>query len=288
MKLLLVLTGESYRSGVQMSRTRGTINYIERQVLASLSHINLINKIKDKYTIDTDVVINTYKLNENDDNELINIYKKNSVNLIGSKFNNSIFPNENSFLNNVYDDVNNLYINNDNYDFVLFIRIDLYLKNFFIENINFDNNKIKFIHIDSNIDVNNEHIPSVCHQIMIYPKKFFYTLTEKIIYNETHGIYKKLINNNINKNEIKFFINTIHVCSTDLGWNPFYVNVGRKYSCGYNTNLDCQQTVNYIYDENNDKFVLNKEQSVERWNNYIINEEKNENDGISQIVNFGY
>lgn len=30
MKLLLVLNGESYRSGSQMTRTRGTSNYYER------------------------------------------------------------------------------------------------------------------------------------------------------------------------------------------------------------------------------------------------------------------
>jgi len=46
MKLLLVLNGESYRSGHQMTRTRATGNYIERQMLAQKSHIKLINHIK--------------------------------------------------------------------------------------------------------------------------------------------------------------------------------------------------------------------------------------------------
>ena len=45
MKLLLVLNGESYRSGSQMTRERGTKNYVERQFLECNSHIKLINEI---------------------------------------------------------------------------------------------------------------------------------------------------------------------------------------------------------------------------------------------------
>ena len=73
MSLLLVLWGESYRSGKQMSRTRGTNNYVERQLLASSSHINLINNLKTQH--ETDVFINTYELNIRDDSNLLNYSK---------------------------------------------------------------------------------------------------------------------------------------------------------------------------------------------------------------------
>ena len=46
MKLCIVFWGESYRSGSQMTRLRGTNDYIKRQILASKSHISLINILK--------------------------------------------------------------------------------------------------------------------------------------------------------------------------------------------------------------------------------------------------
>lgn len=110
MKLLLVLNGESYRSGSQMTRTRGTSNYYERQMLASMSHIKMINAIKYKYDIDTDVLINTYTLNDNDDNKLIDIYKSNNVNIVRSNFHKHLFNCEHDMLNNNYDNTIDLHL----------------------------------------------------------------------------------------------------------------------------------------------------------------------------------
>jgi hypothetical protein len=93
-KLLLCLWGESYRSGPQLSRTRGTNNYSERQLFASQSHIDLIEQIKTTFDISTDIFINSYKLNDTDDNILINFYKNNNVNLIKYNFYNEVFPGE--------------------------------------------------------------------------------------------------------------------------------------------------------------------------------------------------
>ena len=93
MSLLIVFWGESYRSGGQISRTRGTQNYIERQLIASKSHIDMINKLKYNYEID--VFINTYKLNISDDNNLINFYIENSRKQI---FNSKIILNKLNYI----------------------------------------------------------------------------------------------------------------------------------------------------------------------------------------------
>jgi hypothetical protein len=130
-RVLLVLTGESFRSGLQMSRIRGTGDYINLQKKASTSHINLINTIKNTYS--TDILINTYALNNVDDTFLLNFYKTN-CNVIKSNFHEKLFNNEIDMLNNTYDNIQTII---DNYDYILFIRIDLYLKKFFIENLTF-------------------------------------------------------------------------------------------------------------------------------------------------------
>jgi len=271
MKLLLVLNGESYRSGEQMSRKRGTNNYIERQILACNSHIKLINSIKDKYNIDTDVIIQTYKLNEIDDNNLINLYKDNNINIISVNFLPFLCNCEIDFLNLTYDKINE---NLSNYDFCLLVRIDLYLKYFYIENIIFYD-KIRFPHIDSNIDVtfsNSTSTFKVGHAIIYYPKKFFNVIKNKIIYNSTHEIYKNLIENNIHHSEIDFCVNTLHICTTDLASNPIYCQVGRKYVTRWDYISENKQYF-YLYDKFLNNIVFNKELTQIKWNSYNNYEE---------------
>lgn len=212
-----------------MTRTRGTQNYIERQRIASSSHVNLIKKLKNN---EIDVFINTYKLNPADDNELLNVYIQNNINVIKNTFHERIFENEELFLNNMYDNTVEL-MTKKNYDYVIYLRIDLYLKVFFIENIVLDPNQIQFSHIDNNVDKNSKHHFYVCHSIIIFPKRFCDLFYNKVIYNTTHGIYNNIIDSGMDKNLIHFMVKTLHICSTDLGWNPLYIQVGRKYKLLY-------------------------------------------------------
>jgi hypothetical protein len=283
MKLLLVLNGESYRSGSQMTRTRGTGNYYERQMLASMSHINLINAIKYKYDIDTDVIINTYSLNENDDNKLINIYKSNNINIVRSNFHKHLFNCEHDLLNNNYDNTIDFLNENYNYDYIFYVRIDMYLKKYLLENISFKSDKIIFSHIDSNIP-SNGCIP-VYHGMFIIPRKFFYIIHNRIIYNTHHEIYNKILKNNISRDNFEFMIDTLHVCSSDLGWNPLYIQVGRFYKIEYNIHLPFQNKCNYYYDNQNNTFVLDHDKTINYWNNYIRIRELDENNYVKSIFN---
>jgi|694.fasta_scaffold79452_4 hypothetical protein len=260
MKLLLVLNGESYRSGNQMSRYRGTKNYIERQFLACKSHVKLINVIKDKYNIDTDLIIHSYKLNETDDNNLINYYKNHNINIISVTFLPSICENEKKFLNLTYDKINEHLFR---YDGCLLIRIDLYLKEFYIQNFVFDD-KIRFPHIDLNHTINITKKFPVCHVFIYYPKKYFHVIENKIVYNSTHEIYENLITQNIHNSEIDFCINTIHLCTTDCQSNPLYCQIGRKYVANYYFN----ENTFYLYDKELNQLVFNKELTYKKWEEY--------------------
>jgi hypothetical protein len=280
-KILLVLWGESYRSGPQMTRTRGTGNYIKSQLFASKSHVDMIDKIKKIYNLDTDVFIDSYKLNDVDDDSLITFYKD-KTNVIQHTLHPCLFESEISFLNDMYDRVRLLNID-ETYSHILFVRIDIYLKRFFIQNIHFGD-KIQFAFIDSNLDIphtNASKLKNICQQIVIYPNSFFYVIHDKIIYNATHYIMNNLINNKISENSIEYLVNTFHVCSTDLGWNPLFVQVGRKYNLNYRVDERLwQSTVNHVFDNQTKLIVFNPEKSIDYWNKYKETEEAEENDEI--------
>lgn len=283
MKLLLVLNGESYRSGSQMTRTRGTSNYYERQMLASMSHIKMINAIKYKYDIETDVLINTYTLNDNDDNKLIDIYKSNNVNIVRSNFHKHLFNCEHDLLNNNYD--NTIDLNNTHeYDYIFYVRIDFFLKKYLIDIVSFNSEKICFSHMDSNQSLNVNDI-KVCHGMFIIPKKFFCVIYNRIIYNSTHQMYINLLKNNISRDNVEFMVNTSHICSSDVGWNPLYIQVGRFYRIEYNIQLPLQHTCSHYYDNQKKIFVFDHDKTINYWNNYIRISELDENNYVKSIFN---
>jgi hypothetical protein len=262
---LLVLWGESYRFGGQMTRGRGGGDYFKRQQIASKSHIGLIKVINEKFNMKTKVFINTYKLNDTDDEKLRNFYSGEDIIY---NFYETLFDSEHTMLNNTYDVVNKIISNND-FKFILFVRIDLYLKKYFIKNVTFDDRYIKFAHIDSIIDINRVDKYNICQQIVLYPKKYFYTITNKIIYNATHEIRDKLIECNVPRNDIKYFVNTLHICSTDLGWNPLYIQVGRGNCVKYEKNMLGIQNMDYYYDEDKCIFIKDYDKTILFWKSQI-------------------
>jgi hypothetical protein len=83
-----------------------------------------------------------------------------------------------------------------------------------------------------------------------------------------NDLSKKILDSGININSIKFMLNTLHSCSTDLGWNPLYIQVGRNYILLYNILFGSEK---YIYDDNH-KLVLDYEKSIKLCNEYLNKE----------------
>jgi hypothetical protein len=257
--------GESYRFGSQTTRGRGVGDYFKRQQVASKSHTELIKVINEKFNMKAKVFINTYKLNDDADEKLRNFYSGEDIiyNFYGT-----LFDSECTMLNNTYTVVNKI-ISNNNFNFILFVRIDLYLKKYFRNTLSFDDRFIKFAHIDSQIDINCFNKYSICQQIMLYPKKYFNTIINKIVYNATHGIRDKLIQSGVSISDIKYFINTLHVCSTDLGWNPLYIQVGRNNCVKYEKNITETQNIDYYYDDNACIFIKDCNKTIFFWKSQI-------------------
>lgn len=260
--ILIILTGESYRSGEQTTRTRGTDNYKLRQLLASKSHVSLANKLsKDNNVF---ISLSTYKLNEIDDNILYNYYYT-KTQLLDSIFYDKCFSGECDHLNEVF---NRIKPRLNNFNYIILIRIDYYLKKYCIDNFILDQYKILFTHIDSNFDINNNYIP-INHGLIVIPNKFYNKIYDNTLYNLHHHSREKLLNNGLSINDIGFMTNTLHVCNTNLGWNPFYIQVGREYSNKYSNDEDCQSTIEYYYDINENKMVHDINKTVLYWKSYL-------------------
>jgi hypothetical protein len=229
-KVLLVLWGESFRSGGQMTRTRGTGDYFAKQKSATLSHLELLDRIRKKHSLECDILLNSFTLNPEDDDSLISWYSDH-----GSKFiyhlHSKGFATEEETRRDTYSKAVDII---DDYEYVLFARVDLFFKKYFIDNFYFNDEKILFAHMDVS---SNAKKFIVCDQIMLFPKKLFYTIKEEKIGSYSHDTVDNLLKHDKSLiNKIDYFIHTLHICSTDLGWNPLYTQVGRKTNNSYDIN----------------------------------------------------
>lgn len=150
MKGLLILTGESFRLGGQFTRNIGSDNSYLEQINAAKSHIHFLEYLKENNNCDMDVYIASYSTKFN--NELISIY---SNYLIGYNFYENLIGQHN-LKNNSLKNIQNI----DIYDFILFIRIDIFLKNTFSRVFDCKSELILF--------------PSICfkpyHKVGIHPR----------------------------------------------------------------------------------------------------------------------
>lgn len=218
---LLLLYGESFRVGTQGSRVRDTDESFELQKKASDSHMRFCNHIQNKYTIDMDVLINTYDTKY--DTELKSFYKNytymTNKTLIGS--------------NNLVQSAVDTIIDNK-YEFIFITRIDIYIKPYFFSIFTPFWNKIYFISqnwtlwqncgfIESNDTGIN--IPVVNPLFQFIPRTHFKVL--KNINVEHEGWMHYFKNFGLSINDMDFMVNTYHDADSFKDYNPFYKMIGR-------------------------------------------------------------
>jgi hypothetical protein len=222
MKTLLLITGESFRLGPQMSRGRGGEGSIQRQILASKSHLNIISTLKTNYSIDTDICLTTYKLNNECDNLLLDMYKQY---IKYNVFYDTIFPSEELFNESVISYITST-IDLNQYSHIIIIRIDLFLKDYFFSKLYLSDTKVLFAHIDSNISYTK--FSSVCHFISVFPNIYF-----KYLNTWKPHVVANTLAISIGSENIDLLIYSPHLISTDLEWNPLYIQVGRNNSLAF-------------------------------------------------------
>jgi hypothetical protein len=221
---LLILFGESFRLGGQGNRNTGSEQSYEEQINAAKSHIKFISNLKKK-NINISVSINSYSTRY--DKNLTYIYKDvlyDSIfytNLLGV----------NTLINNCINRVENI----TSYDFILCMRIDLFLKDKFMDIFKLDDDKILF--------------PSICfephHKIGIHPRvndMMMYIPKKYIIFFKQNGInlvhetwYNLVTNYNFNYEQLDTMLNTYHDSDSAKDYNPIYYIVNRHESSIHTT-----------------------------------------------------
>lgn len=215
MKCLIVITGESFRLGGQKTRSRCTSQEsTERQRLATMSHNRLMDHIKEHFGVDSEVVLCSYALDPIYDAMLLNWY---GDRLVHAQLYPRIFPREEDLVHSVDTIISSMTLSR--HEFVLFFRIDMYLKEYLLGIFNLDD-KLKYGHRDYNGG-------GVCHNLIYVPKKYI-SLIGTSNFRSPHdgdmyvppGVH------------VGHFISSYHSLSTDINWNPLYSQVGRAESMG--------------------------------------------------------
>ena len=215
MKGLLMLTGEAFREGLQGQRKRDTVTSFQPQKMASESHVDFCNSIKEKYGIKMDIFINTYDTKY--EKELKSWYPnckyKSVKELIGPKL--------------VQNAVNEI---DKDYDFLLLGRIDIFIKPYFYYVFN---PKWKTIYFFS-----QNHTLWKCGRIGPYPivnttfqfipKSYFQVLANVSIDHSGWKHYHEAFH--IPNSKMNFMVDTYHDADTYKDYNPYYRYVGRPES----------------------------------------------------------
>ena len=216
-KGLILLLGESFRLGGQFSRNIGSDESFAGQMKASNSHILFIENLKQNGHL-VDVYISSYNTKFN--NDLLEIYEKYSIgqDLYDERIGvNKLLHNSISKIKDIYE-----------YDFIFYMRIDLFLKEEFMNVFNPHWEMIMFPSICF-IPHHKEGIhPRVSDTMTFIPKKYYNSI-QYITFTPTgHELWKKLIDNaKLKYDDMDTMLKTYHDSDSAKDFNPIYYIVNR-------------------------------------------------------------
>ena len=223
-KGLICYYGGSFREGHSGNATQDTERGFDSQFYSTQSHIKLTSLMKQKgYDIDT--IINTYHSTfENDLSKWYNPY-----NILFDKLNKNIKSTDgrDNLIRASIKNIKNMSL--DNYDFILFIRIDLFLKPDFYKVLNVNSNKIQFLahnFYQGHCGFTKEKDPEVVDLILFVPKKYFYILDHKFkLDHNVWSYYKKKYS--LRDHDMSFMTDLRFDSNSYLDYNPYYIISGR-------------------------------------------------------------
>ena len=222
MNSLLILFGESFRLGGQGNRNRGSEESYKEQINASLSHIKFIERLK-KNNINMTVSINSYTTKFlyclNDIYKHVLLDSIHYVKLIG----------QSKLIHNCIDRITNI----NNYDFILCMRIDLFLKDNFFEIFNPYSDKILFPSVCFKPYHKCGVHPRVNDTMMFVPKKYFNFIKKVQL---DHNTWYDLIEyHKLSYEDLDVMLNTYHDSDSAKDFNPIYYIVNRYVSNTHTT-----------------------------------------------------
>ena len=222
-KCLLVYYGGAFREGIIGTTIQDTDYGYESQERASITHAKL-KKVLNKKGYHTDIIINTRTTKYV--NKLQDWYSP--FNMIINNLSDRIYGKD-IMIQSAIKNINNL--NKDDYDFILFVRIDLFLKPEFYNVINTETKQINFLANNFDPTVCNNYTrnknPKIVDLILLIPKKYYYVLDEKFKLNHTSIDYLKPTYH-LKDSDFSFMSNKMFDSNSMMDHNPYYCMSSRK------------------------------------------------------------
>jgi len=214
MKALFIFLGESFRSGGWLSRERGDPRTYTEQKLACESHMKFLNFIHLKFKITSNIIVDTYETPWS--RELIEWYSPgltwvHSGPAIGYE---NLYRHSLSLIDDI-----------DRYDFVHFIRIDLFLKPHFSDVFEPSPTHLQYAFRTTPIPL-IENIPRLNDMMLYVPKLHFQLLKLKIVLFHDLWVWGLIQRVHMTRN-VRTYIDTIHESNTKRDWNPLFRIVNR-------------------------------------------------------------
>ena len=157
-------------------------------------------------------------------------------------------------------------MNKYDYDFILFVRIDLFLKPEFFEVLDTDTDKISFLannYNPKNCNYMHKDSPEVVDLFVLVPKNYYYILDSKFSLNHNSWNYLKK-QYKLKDSDMAFMSNLMFDSNSAIDQNPFYVMSSRKENKQLHT------------DKTSDKIIQSKDcpKYLEKNQTYIDNPAK--------------
>jgi hypothetical protein len=137
-------------------------------------------------------------------------------------------------LTGLFKETINEIIDIEKYDFIFYIRIDLFLKPHFFDVFNPTINTIQFPTICWFRDCRTCNDPRVNDMMLFIPKKYYYCIKTIDIRHETWHLLIK--NNHLTYDDLDVMINTYHDSDSAKDFNPLYYIVNRRESTYHHSN----------------------------------------------------
>jgi hypothetical protein len=239
-KCLLVYYGGAFRDGNIGTTTHDTNYGYEAQERASITHTKL-KKLLNKKGFQTDIIINTR--NTKYINKLEDWYSP--FNMIINNLSNRIHG-KNYMIQSAVKNINKL--DKNEYKFILFIRIDLFLKPEFYNVINTDADKILFLannYNPKNCKDSRMNSPEIIDLFIFIPKKYYYILDDNFNLNHNSWSYYKA-KYKLDDTDMGFMSEIKFDSNTYIDKNPFYVMGSRKENTELHTNTNSKICPKYI------------------------------------------
>jgi len=255
-KALICYYGGSFREG-NIGTTKSDTKYgYESQKNASITHEKLKSVLQEK-GYQTDILINTRETKYSD--QLEKWYEP--FNMILNDLSNKVHGKDHMIQSSIKN-INKL--NKKEYEFILFVRIDLFLKPAFFDVLDTETDKISFL--ANNYNPRNCNDNDIVDLFVLVPKKYFYILDSKFDLNHwSWNYYKKTYH--LKDDDMTFMSNKMFDSNSAIDQNPYYVMASRKENTTLHTNLtsDAKRKVNSC-----PKYLENKQTYIDNPSKYYL------------------